>query len=77
MTGWQKMNTAPKDETEILVYGYWEGELHEMDDEPKIYHAYLSCGQYCIVGVEYYGAYVMRPTHWMPLPQPPKGEKNV
>lgn len=72
MTEWQLIETAPKDGREILIYGYWEGELHDTNDWPSIYHAYLDDDCYYIVGCEYYGARVKCPTHWMPLPELPK-----
>lgn len=72
MIEWQPIDTAPKDGTPMLVYGRWQGELHDIDDNPDIYHVCFDCGSYCVVGGEYYGSYVMGPTHWMPLPEPPK-----
>lgn len=57
---WQPIETAPRDETEVLLYaaagvfsdtglGYWDGKM-------------WSCG---------WNKEFRNPTHWMPLPTPP------
>ena len=66
---WQKIETAPKDETDILAclidedlqymdVIYW-GQIGVEDDEMWL----TSCG-----AEEVYST----PTHWMPLPEAPK-----
>ena len=72
MTGWQTIETAPKDGTSILLYGYWEGEIHKIEDEKNIWMAQYTYGDWLINGGDSYGSYVRNPTHWMPLPEPPK-----
>ena len=72
MTDWQTIETAPKDGTSILLYGYWEGEIHSIEDEKNIWMAQYTYGDWLINGGDYYGSYVRNPTHWMPLPEPPK-----
>lgn len=71
---WQPIETAPRDETRILVingetggYGGYAGE------SSRAYHigtAYFYEGEWlatdCCDGVSTY-----MPTHWMPLPEPP------
>lgn len=57
--GWQPIETAPKDGTEILT---WDGQ------DAKILRWAL--GRWDDWG-EMPGA-LLPPTHWMPLPEPPK-----
>jgi len=58
MTEWQDISTAPKDGTNLLVT---DGETtalgwHDEFDEPE----------------EPWCGWIKWPTHWMPLPAPPK-----
>jgi hypothetical protein len=81
---WQPIETAPKDGTAILVYGadpcvyaddygcrapyfvaYWD---NSDTDEPIWRYASYDGG--------YYGA-CYKPTHWMPLPDPPSAVINA
>lgn len=68
MSAWQPIETAPKDgDTEVLIYGALG----------TIKVAWYSGGEW---KWEYdndmtYGSTVYRPTHWMPLPEPPDGEQ--
>lgn len=81
---WQPISTAPKDGTWILLTGGefvkydWNG-----DTEPDVvsgqYTNKLNGGldchwrwQFAWLDGGFYGEY-MNPTHWMPLPEPPKG----
>lgn len=72
MTEWMDISTAPKDGTEILVYEKYETRFGSNE-----YDYYIQ--------IAYWGNYGWRidaftppsgsdPTHWMPLPEPPKGE---
>ena len=78
--GWQPIETAPKDGTWVLltggtVDGSWDGDTAPMvvvgqylppwGSEAIWHFAWYDNG--------YYGEY-SNPTHWMPLPEPPKGE---
>jgi len=72
MTEWKPIRTAPKDGRTILIYGYWMGELGGVGDEKSIWMASYGRSGWCIDGSEYYAAYVKQPTHWAPLPEPPK-----
>jgi hypothetical protein len=68
MSEWQPIETAPRDETYIL--GYADGEMtvvHWRDYDGE------GCWQLAVSGLhaddgEWW------PTHWMPLPKPPKTE---
>lgn len=63
---WQPIETAPKDGTFVLLFtacgcieGFWsygEWEQSVCAASYDMAHAYIEC----------------RPTHWMPLPPPPK-----
>ena len=77
MNEWQPIETAPKDGTKVLLFvdtGY-EARIHPgkwNDDRyakrPRPYWDYL-----------YFQTMDSRdhqPTHWMPLPAPPKGEQS-
>jgi hypothetical protein len=72
---WQPIETAPKDGTEVLLVrngsfrqiGSWRKPCQQADGYR------VNDGEPCWVG---YSAEkrVPEPTHWMPLPEPPKGE---
>lgn len=75
MTEWQDISTAPKDGTEVLLFGL-------LDDSPRgmtEYHgAYCICGYWealdeawCAIPGDWDGPFFY-PTHWMSLPSPPK-----
>lgn len=71
---WQPIDTAPKDGTEVLLSygkdcfsGYWEAQpnhWHEIgwQEEDARQGAYIH-------------RHPQRPTHWRPLPTPPKEKK--
>lgn len=61
--GWQPIETAPKDGTPVLVWdgsdamvSYWSN-VTGLDGDGE-WHTWALCAE--------------QPTHWMPLPQPPK-----
>ena len=71
MDGWQPIETAPKDGTDVLCFCV-EPEFAEEENPHKEYRV-------CFYGqlmpdyscwMSHYG-YEQRPTHWMPLPKPP------
>ncbi len=78
MSEWQPIESAPKDGTWILLGG---GRTDDEDDARTIavgqWTNYLNGGttswhwQFAWYDGGYYGAY-NNPTHWMPLPEPPK-----
>lgn len=71
MMEWQPIETAPKDGTELILFdemvciGSWRNDWN-FQDEPKQWFDNTfddySCG---------YGSTPLKPTHWMPLPEPP------
>lgn len=80
MTQWQPIETLPKDWKRILVFGVKTGELSGEAEHPDIWlcENEIGNGTFCIVGCDYYGAWVYNPTQWMPVSPPPatieKGE---
>ena len=74
MTQWQPIETAPRDGTAILVYrsdmGVFSAHyvspcefIEDGDDEP----GWFSTNGHDLSGND-------MPTHWMPIPQPPKDQ---
>lgn len=56
---WQPIETAPKDETRVLLAKKGVHSMHTAFWRGGIWH----CGN-----LQYFNS----PTHWMPLPEPPK-----
>lgn len=79
MSEWQPIETAPKDDTFVLLatptsrvalYGFWDGKQYNFCDEPEWSEAMQE--DYFLMNSWREGR---GPTHWMPLPSPPQ-EKN-
>lgn len=66
LQGWQDISTAPRDGTDIVMYGtgYNDKETFIGSWEKNTWTAWYSCCSY---------APRAKPTHWMPLPSPPMG----
>ena len=78
MTEWQPIDTAPKDGTEILVYGIATGELGGVHEKPETWKVSWFFKNWSLCGGEGYVVWVDSPTHWMPLPAPPaNGDGNA
>ncbi len=69
--GWQPIETAPKDGTTILLnysgmkairLGWWDDD--RFAKKPHPFFAWPNCSKASARGNP--------PTHWMPLPEPPK-----
>jgi hypothetical protein len=84
MTEWQPIETAPKDGREVLLFGIWAGEIHGLNADPTIAVGAWQGGKsdyqgddfWALTGGDVYACW-MRPTHWMPLPEPPQeGDKE-
>ena len=73
LTKWRPIETAPKDGTEIFVYGIANGELGGPDKEPEIWKVSWLFKYWSLCGAEGYAVNIDNPTHWMPLPEPPHG----
>lgn len=67
MAEWQPIETAPKDGTRILVF-VPDGR----SDEPGQHLVSWYCNTWVITTDERDWTFVLEPTHWMPLPEPPK-----
>ena len=63
MVDWQPIETAPKDGTRILL---WD------TDEVVIAEGWQIAVVNMLSGLKHYEA-AFNPTHWMPLPEPPRG----
>jgi len=69
---WQPIETAPKDGKRFLIWsaidgmeiGYWSTSL------------WVKKGGAWIIYEARSDTIELEPTHWMPLPEPPKGEKE-
>ncbi len=75
MSKWQPIETVPKDGTDIMLWfpidngmcaiGYWIDDKYHRNPAANFYSA----------NIAKLGLIKMRrsaPTHWMPLPEPPK-----
>lgn len=67
MNEWQSFETAPRDGSFFIC---WNGEDMKILNQPE--NCYL--GEWYFIDGEWCGAFVRfdNPTHWMPLPEPPK-----
>ena len=69
---WKPIETAPKDQR-ILAYGTLLFAMDIRDNQQRIFFARYRHKRYRldeVTGRGYQGCHV---THWMPLPEPPKG----
>jgi len=66
---WRQIETAPKDGTAILAYEHWQGKTG--GDRYTAY--WQECGHWSLVrSGDYSSDDRVYPTHWLPLPEPPK-----
>ncbi len=83
---WQPIETAPKSGPFLVYGGLLGGDL--FDDVENLEVVKVS-GRYAdsinfkksdavfeVADADYYGVWVVNPTHWMPLPEAPKEERN-
>lgn len=69
--GWRPIETAPKDGTQILVYGIYRDELFNKDTKPSVHVVLYQYDLWEITGGCIYQSWVDA-THWQPLPKPPQ-----
>lgn len=76
--GWQPIKTAPKNEPVIVFAGNQQFIAWLQDDETDVWHDGEEesdfNGLWCVTDNKL-GPFALRgtrPTHWMPLPEPPK-----
>lgn len=67
MTGWQTIDTAPKD---VWILVYMPGE-DSMGAIHAARHSTIANGHLWFIG-HHFGSDLSKPTHWMPLPAPPE-----
>jgi len=67
LTGWQAIETAPRDETQVLLYGICRKPSVDAG-KPAIVIGYWT--NFNTGGWVWYGASIEF-THWQPLPAPP------
>ena len=70
---WREIEEAEKDGTEYLVYGEPDGEIHGPFGEKMATVASSSGGAWSVTATDAYSVTV-NATHFMPLPNPPKGK---
>jgi hypothetical protein len=71
MSEWQPIETAPKDGTIVLVWGYHEDNLEDEDPATRRpWPAWVSVQKH-IWWLADGLRQVKDPTHWMPLPEAP------
>lgn len=75
---WLPIATAPRDGTEIMLWGDWAGEINGPSLPRCCVVGYWRDGrtdypgyEWTVCGTDAYAAW-MKPSHWMPLPEPPK-----
>jgi hypothetical protein len=67
---WQPIETAPKDGRFLVAGGKWKGEWYGTKDYSGV--ALVEADSFYIANAEYYSPCIDSPTHWQPLPEPPK-----
>ena len=81
MSKWQPIETAPKDGTKILVYKnkirFGSNEYDHFYFGLNVYDHYIEIAYWTDYGCKidaFAPLFDKDPTHWMPLPEPPKEE---
>jgi hypothetical protein len=70
MKRWKPIETAPKDKSDVLLFGIVTGSCGPRD-EPEIVVGWWDEMFWAIECLDEWGPKV-EATHWMPLPKPPK-----
>ena len=66
MSEWQPISTAPKEAGRTIIVGRGGGKLRERYSATAHWYDELRRFE------PEWGAFRLPPTHWMPLPEPPK-----
>jgi hypothetical protein len=76
---WQPIETAPKDGKPVLIYGTrwrfdWQGDKDAAFTAVCEWMKPYTLGEpeWSICETVYYSTECLAPTHWMPLPAPPR-----
>ena len=73
---WQPIETAPNNKS-ILVYARWDWDgMDRPSDEYEAVVAWSEGGSFWSETNNPYTDKAYKPTHWMPLPKPPKGKND-
>jgi len=77
MSEWQPIETAPKDGTRILAFFPQQIDCYTILTVNFTRDQWALCpyGGYDFCSIEF--GETEDPTHWMPLPNPPKQEKEI
>lgn len=77
MSKWQRIETAPKEQgARFLVFGgTWFGEISGSHPNNNIVLVEWSFGEFLVPDGDYYSVWIVKPIHWMPLPEPPEAKK--
>ncbi len=73
-SGWRPIETAPRDETEILVfgpYGWYPSNADECERFGCVVAVHVVDNEWSSITANPYTDCIF-PTHWMPLPDAPK-----
>lgn len=68
---WQPIETAPRDDKPVLLFGLLDGEINGMSESPAAVVGVRCCDGWHVPASDCYMVMVY-PTHWMPLPPPPE-----
>jgi hypothetical protein len=77
MNEWQPIETAPKDGTRFLAFFPLEKNDEYYAQIVIIRWSYYKRWESAEYGGELDYEFDSQPTHWMPLPNPPKQEKEI
>jgi hypothetical protein len=72
---WRSIETAPKDQTEILTWDGKDYKFCQWLDVSEIWEHKRKMAWSSGYDYEYMSHYTETPTHWMHLPNPPTSEK--
>lgn len=72
MSDWQPIETAPKDGTQVLVGRFVPGDKYDRRIRVDWWHGHMKHGY---TGFGHFNPIYWPPTHWMPLPAPPKNKR--